>query len=105
VKIHVTGGLRIGDDTFIGHQVLIVGGDADVNIGAKTDIGPRATIVTGSHRLLVDSDRAAGPGYSSPIAIEDGVWVGAASTILGGVTVGRSMVTAGAVVQEMFLRA
>lgn len=98
-RFQMTGRLVVGDDTWIGHEVLVIGGDADVNIGVKVDIGPRTTIVTGSHELLAASGRAAGYGFSSPVTIHDGVWLGAASTILGGVTVGRcSMVAAGALV-------
>ena len=93
------GSLEIGDDVWIGEQVLIVGGDADVRIGSRVDIGPRVTIVTGSHELWESPDRAAGKGSSMPIVIEDGVWLGAGATILGGVSVGRSsVIAAGAVV-------
>lgn len=99
VRVLTSGSLSIGEWTFIGHDTLIVGGNADITIGEKVDIGPRVTIVTGSHELFTSYDRAAGPGYSSPVVIEDGVWVGAGSTILGGVTVGRrSMIAAGSVV-------
>ena len=98
-RFQLTGRLVVGDDTWIGHEVLVIGGDADVSIGVKVDIGPRTTIVTGSHELLAAADRAAGHGFSSPVTIRDGVWVGAASTILGGVTIGRcGMVAAGALV-------
>ena len=39
-------------------------------------------------------------GYSLPITIEDGAWIGAASTILGGVTLGeQSIIAAGALVR------
>ena len=95
------GKLEIGDDTWIGHEVLIVGGDADVIIGANVDIAPRATLVTGSHELSTGNVRAAGRGYSTPIHIEDGAWIGANVTILGGVTIGRcAIVAAGALVNK-----
>lgn len=100
-RFHLTGELTIGDDSWIGHEVLVAGGAADVTIGAKVDIAPRVTIVTGSHELFTDPDKAAGRGYSAPILIESGVWLGAASVILGGVTVGRrSIVAAGALVNR-----
>lgn len=99
VRFQLTGALVIGNNTWIGHEVLIVGGDADVLIGAKVDVGPRVMIVTGSHEYSVASDRAAGRGFSSPTTIQDGAWLGARSTILGGVTIGRcSIVAAGALV-------
>lgn len=87
--------------TWIGHEVLLAGGAADGTVGAKVGTAPRVTIVTGSHELFTDPDKAAGLGYSAPILIEAGVWLGAASVILGGVTVGRrSVVAAGALVNR-----
>ncbi|NNF77786.1 MAG: sugar O-acetyltransferase, partial [Rhizobiales bacterium] len=39
-----------------------------------------------------------GEGYSSPITIGNGAWLGAACTILGGTTVGeKAVIAAGAV--------
>lgn len=98
-RFYLTGRLLIGDDTWIGHEVLIVGGDAAVVIGSKVDIAPRVSLITGSHEFFTSEDRAAGKGYSLPITIEDGAWLGASSTILGGVTVGeRGVVAAGGLV-------
>lgn len=101
VRFLLTGRLSIGDGTWIGHEVLIVGGRADVTIGANVDIAARVSIVTGSHELFGIPGRAAGKGFSRPIQIMDGVWIGAAAIILGGVVVGqRSMIAAGAVVHR-----
>lgn len=99
-KFYLTGRLVIGDDTWIGHEVLIAGGaGGDVIIGQKVDIAPRVSIITGSHHLFTEPNRAAGTGYSSPIVIQDGAWLGAASVILGGVIIGKcSVVAAGALV-------
>jgi acetyltransferase-like isoleucine patch superfamily enzyme len=100
-RFYLAGRLVIGDDTWIGHEVLIVGGDADVVIGSRVDIAPRVTLVTGSHELFTIKGRAAGNGYSSPITIRDGAWIGASSTILGGVVVGScGVVAAGALVKS-----
>ncbi len=100
-RFFLTGHLTIGDDTWIGHEVLIVGGDADVSIGRKVDIAPRVTLVTGTHELLTTPGRTAGRGYSLPILIEDGVWIGTSATILGGVKVHElSMVAAGSLVRD-----
>jgi acetyltransferase-like isoleucine patch superfamily enzyme len=99
VRFYLTGHLVIGDDTWIGHEALIVGGDADVVIGSRVDIAPRVCLVSGSHELFTAKDRSAGKGYSLPIVIEDGAWLGVSSTILGGITVGRcGVVAAGALV-------
>lgn len=86
VRIWTSGPVSIGADTFLGHEVMIVGGDAPVRIGAKCDIAPRVLFVTGTHHDGGD-ERAAGEGYSLPITVEDGVWIGAGSTLLGGVQV------------------
>lgn len=101
-RFYINGNLSIGSDTWIGHEVLIAGGKGgDVIIGSKVDIAPRVSIITGSHHLFTEPNRAAGTGYSTPIVIEDGVWLGAASTILGGVTIGKcSVVAAGALVNR-----
>jgi acetyltransferase-like isoleucine patch superfamily enzyme len=99
VKIATSGYLAIGAHTFIGHQVLIGGGDASITIGSNCDIGPRVCIITGDHEFAPTGPRAAGPGYSKPIVIEDGVWIGAGSMILRGVRIEkRAVICAGSVV-------
>lgn len=100
VRIWTSGPVSIGADTFIGHDVMIVGGDAPVRIGAKCDIAPRVLFVTGTHHDGGD-ERAAGQGYSLPIEIENGVWIGAGTTLLGGLTVGSgAMIGAGSLVNK-----
>jgi acetyltransferase-like isoleucine patch superfamily enzyme len=99
VRIVTSGHLMIGADTFIGHQVLIAGGDASIVIGSYCDIAPCATIISGSHEISRVGPRAAGAGQSRSIVIEDGVWIGAGSIILGGVRIGKhSVIGAGSVV-------
>ena len=88
------GPLRVGDGTWIGHQVLITGGDAPVVIGANVDIAPRTLIVTGTHLPEPGTRKAAGAGVSLPVHIEDGAWIGAGATILGGAVVGASSIVA-----------
>ncbi len=96
------GELEIGDDTWIGHQVFIETG-SKVTIGAHVDIGPRVYIGTGSHKIDAVGSHTAGEGTSTPIVIEDGVWLGANVTILPGVTIGRkALVAAGSVVTRDF---
>jgi hypothetical protein len=73
VRIITSGQLTIGAYTYIGHQVLIGGGDASIIIGSNCDIGPRVSIITGDHEFAPTGPRAAGPGFSRPIVIEDGV--------------------------------
>ena len=103
-RFYLNGDLSIGEGSWIGHDVLVVGGNASVTIGSRVDIAPRVTIVTGTHELFSSPDRAAGAGYSLPVVIEEGAWLGAASVILGGVTVGKkSMIAAGALVNRNVL--
>lgn len=93
------GHVRIGARAFIGHDVLISGGDAEVSIQEDVDIAPRVVIVSGTHEIDLDGPRIAGRGLSRPIVIENGAWIGAGSIILGGVRIGHhSIVAAGSVV-------
>ena len=102
-RFQLNGSLQLGSDTWIGHEVLVVGGGASVEIGARCDIAPRVTIVTGTHRIDPDGPRVAGEGYSLPIRIGDGCWIGVGATVLGGTVIGEhSIVAAGAVVRGQF---
>lgn len=100
VQIWTSGLVSIGADTFIGHETMIVGGGAAVQIGDRCDIAPRVLFVTGTH-LDGNLERAAGPGISLPIEVGDGAWIGAGSTILGGVKIGDgAIVGAGSLVNS-----
>ena len=92
------GQLEIGDGTWIGPGTLIYSG-SHVRIGNAVDIAPRVYIGTGSHEIDVNGQRAAGPGVDRNVLIESGAWLGVASIVLPGVTIGSSaVVAAGAVV-------
>ena len=102
-RFYVGGDLTIGEGTWIGHEVLIVGGNATVLIGAQCDIAPRVTIATGSHEVCLDGEKIAGDGYSAAVKVGDGCWICTASTILGGSELGCCcIVAAGAVVKGSF---
>ncbi len=102
-SFYLSGRFSIGSDTWIGHEVLIVGGDAQVVIGANCDIAPRVCFATGSHNINPEGPHVAGDGYSLPILIGDGSWICTGATILGGTSIGeRSIVAAGAVVKGDF---
>lgn len=89
--------VSIGEGTFINYETFIDAA-ADVRIGARCSLGPRVTIITGSHELG-DSTRRAGTPENRPIVIGDGAWIGACAVILPGVTIGAgAVVAAGAVV-------
>src|SRR5690554_6187200 len=66
------GKISIGENTWVGHEVMFVGGRATISIGADVDIAPRVTFVTGSHRILEGQHKVAGEGYSQHIVIGDG---------------------------------
>ena len=94
------GRLEVGDDTWIGHQVLICVG-SNVTIGKNVDIGPRVYIGTGTHEIDRQGQRSAGAGANRDVVIEDGAWLGGGCIVLPGVTVGgKSVIAAGAVVTE-----
>jgi acetyltransferase-like isoleucine patch superfamily enzyme len=98
VRILGAGELSIGQDTWLGHDVLIVCSSA-VKIGANVDIAPRVYLGTGTHVIDFVGLRSAGRGISHAVFISDGAWIGACAVILPGVTVGeRAVVGAGSLV-------
>lgn len=102
-RANLLGRLDIGDNTWIGHEVLAVGGDAAITIGANCDIAPRVSFVTGTHKIDSEGPHVAGEGYSLPITIGNGSWICTGAIILGGTAIGaRSIVAAGAVVKGTF---
>ena len=102
VKFWGTVKVDIKGNTFIGHEVLITGGESRIVIGKNVDIAPRVLITTGTHKIdMRQGFNSAGEGVSRDITIEDGVWIGANSTILSGVTIGeKTIVAAGSVVNK-----
>lgn len=101
-RISGGGRLIIGDGVWVGSETLIrASPDSTVAIGKNVDIAPRVLIWTGTHPVMHDGERAAGPGMSKNITIKDGSWIAASSTIAPGVTIGCcSVVAAGAVVTK-----
>jgi acetyltransferase-like isoleucine patch superfamily enzyme len=98
VTILGSGSLEIGDDTWVGHQVLIISSSC-VRIGSCVDIAPRVFIGTGTHQLDAEGKHSAGLGINRDVVIGDGVWLGACCTLLPGITIGtKAVVAAGAVV-------
>lgn len=72
--------------------------DIKIFIGEQCDIGPEVSFIPGTHDIA-SSVRRAGVGYARSIHIGNGCWIGARSTILGGVTIGNGcVVAAGSVV-------
>ena len=94
--------VSIGDNTFIGHQVLITGdSDSRIVIEDNVDIAPRVVVLTGTHEIDMSSCRSAGRGKGADVNIESGAWIGANCTILPGVRIGRmAVIGAGSVVTK-----
>lgn len=92
--------IKIGEDTFIGHETLITGShNSSVIIGDFIDISNRVIIGTGTHDIDMNGKHTAGQGNSKDIEIEDGAWIGMGVIILPGVRIGKkSIVAAGSVV-------
>lgn len=89
--------ISIGEGCFINHQFFIDNA-APVRIGQLVSMGPRVSIITGSHEISSELRRAGIP-QNAPVNVDDGAWIGAGAVILPGVTVGRgALVAAGAVV-------
>lgn len=89
-------GIELGERVSVGQacSFLDLGG---ITVGDRTMISPKVTLVTEGHP--VDPADREGFVTVAPIVVEEGVWIGAAATVLPGVTIGHdSVVGAGAVV-------
>ena len=88
-----------GDNLFINHNCVILDCNK-VTIGNNVFIAPNCGIYTAGHPLDYLT-RNTGLEYAKPITINDNVWIGANTAILGGVTIGTgSVIGAGSVVKN-----
>ena len=95
--------ISVGRAVFIGHECAFTG-HAAIDIADQVMIAHKVNLVTDGHPVEPDKRRS----YitAEPITIETNVWIGAAATILPGVTIGAdSVVAAGAVVTHDVSRA
>ncbi len=76
--------------TVINYNVTILD-TSPVYIGANAFIAPNVVLACAGHAYLA-SQRASGIGYSKPIWIGNDVWIGANSTVLGGVHIGNGSI-------------
>lgn len=95
--------VRIGVDTWIGRRTEFVAtNDAGITIGDYCDISQDVLFIVGAHEIG-GPDRRAGRGFSLPIEVGSGTWVGARVTMLGGARIGSgSVVGAGSLVKGSF---
>jgi maltose O-acetyltransferase len=92
--------LRVGSGSVIAPFVTFAL-DGEIAIGRNVAIGPSAAFHTAAHDIGFGSRRMQLLTEPHAITVEDGVWIGAHSIVLPGVTVGRgSVVSAGSVVTE-----
>lgn len=87
--------IQIGKNVFVNHACtfLDMGG---ITVEDDVLIGPKVNLITESHPLDPANRKAVA---SKPIVVKRNAWIGAAATILPGVTIGEnSVVAAGAVV-------
>lgn len=70
-----------------------------IHIGRSVLIGPGVVLACAGHPIHSEQRCSSALETSEPITIEDGVWIGANSTVCGGVTIGEgSVIGAGSVV-------
>lgn len=96
---NAVGDVIIGDYTRIGLHNTIIG---PVNIGHHVNLAQGITVTALNHNFEDSEKRIDEQGVSTtPVVIEDDVWIGANAVILPGVRVGKhSVVAAGAVVTK-----
>ena len=89
--------ISIGNNVFINHacSFLDMGG---ITIEDDVLIGPKVNLITENHPIAPAERKHV---YCKPIVIKRNAWIGAAATILSGVTIGENaIVAAGAVVSK-----
>ena len=95
------GGLRIGDDCFLGDECLLDLAE-EIHLEGQVTLAERVVILT--HLNVGYRDHPLQPHFppfAAPVRLGRGSFVGASSTILAGVRIGAgSFVAAGSVVTE-----
>lgn len=99
--IQGSGAITFGERTFCG-EFCVFGVNESIMIGRDVMIAQAVTIRDTDHGFYETTKPMAGQGIvTSPVVIEDDVWIGHGAAILKGVRVGRgSIVAAGAVVTK-----
>ena len=96
---NAVGDVIISDHTRVGIHNTIIG---PVNIGSHVNLAQGITITALNHNFADTEKRIDEQGVSTtPVVIEDDVWIGANAVVLPGVRIGtHSVVAAGAVVTK-----
>lgn len=96
---NAVGDVIIGDHTRIGLHNTIIG---PVTIGSHVNLAQGITVTALNHNFDDAEKRIDEQGVSTtPVVIEDDIWIGANAVVLPGVTIGHhSVVAAGAVVTK-----
>lgn len=90
--------VEIGDGSHVNHFCFFDGGPVQIGNNCNVSVGTK--FMSRNHESG-DSFHRAGPVIDRPIRVEDGAWIGASSTVLGGVTIARGcVIAAGAVVAK-----
>jgi putative colanic acid biosynthesis acetyltransferase WcaF len=87
INIHLPWKLVVGDHTWVGEEVCIIN-FAPIGIGAHCCLSQRSTLCSGNH----DYQSANMRYRHGPIALHDGVWVGAGAFVGPDVTIGTDAV-------------
>ncbi|TGK30899.1 acyltransferase [Leptospira gomenensis] len=94
--------IKIGKDVFLVDVLLNAGdGNGSIEIGDAVTFGHRVMVLARGHEYSLHSTLRQTGITEKPIRIENGVWIGSGSIILGGVTIGEgSVIGAGSVVTK-----
>ena len=96
---NAVGDVIIGDHTRVGLHNTVIG---PVTIGSHVNLAQGITVTALNHNFADSEKRIDEQGVSTtPVVIEDDVWIGANAVVLPGVRVGtHSVIAAGAVVTK-----
>ena len=96
---NAVGEVIIGDYTRVGLHNTVIG---PVTIGSHVNLAQGITVTALNHNFADSEKRIDEQGVSTtPVVIEDDVWIGANAVVLPGVTIGtHSVIAAGAVVTK-----
>lgn len=94
------GEVNLGQHVFVNAGAFL-DGSGPITIGDYTRLGPKVTLLTGTHAYRRSTIRRGpfDPTIARPIVIERGCWLGVNTTVLPGVTIREGcVIAAGAVV-------